>query len=83
MLLKIVLDLASLDGFNFFQWLNDLFFHVDSPQIASFGLKFFSFHTNMYVSYITCFHHLHSDIMDDVSEKRITAALMPINPYLS
>ena len=46
MLLKIVLDLASLDGFNFFQWLNDLFFHVDSPQIASFGLKFVSFHTS-------------------------------------
>ena len=47
--LKIVPDLASLDRFKFFQWFLCIIFNPLSPPNASFDLKIFRFHTNMYV----------------------------------
>ena len=45
--LKIVPDLASLDGFKFFQWFSCIIFNPLSPPNASFDLKIFRFHTNI------------------------------------
>ena len=44
--LKIVPDLASLDGFKFFQWFSCIIFNPLSHPNASFDLKIFHFHTN-------------------------------------
>ena len=45
--LKIVPDLASLDGFKFFQWFSCIIFNPLSHSNASFDLKIFHFHTNL------------------------------------
>lgn len=47
--LKIVPDLASLDGFKFFQWFSCIIFNPLSPPNASFDLKIFHFYTNIYL----------------------------------
>ena len=46
--LKIALDMASEDGFKFFQRFLSLIFNHLSPPKASFDLKIFGFHTNIH-----------------------------------
>ena len=47
--LKIVPDLALLDGFKFFQWFSCIIFNPLSHPNASFDLKIFHFHIIYYL----------------------------------